>query len=225
MSSIVEEYVLYDLTKKERVAYIAKKDPFLKVERIAQLAETTPHYVRTVLSEANLSLTRLRKEYAQGTKGDVGQNMLFLDVLDAQDLGDLNLVLLNKIVLNNINEYQEVVAEEQYILERSILFEEKESPLMINTTFIVGCSDLKDIHQIKGRKNVVVSEPRIKIESANSQIAEVLNLEETKCILALEKKLFINEELKGLDLIYFSPKETALEIEQSNKLKLVKATG
>lgn len=52
-------------TKKHRVLQEAQRDPFLTVVEIATLASTTPKYVRTVLSEAGLSLAALRKAYAQ----------------------------------------------------------------------------------------------------------------------------------------------------------------
>ncbi|AZR73696.1 hypothetical protein BBF96_10060 [Anoxybacter fermentans] len=52
-------------TKKEFIIRVAKEDPFLKIEEIAEMAGTTPHYVRTILSDANLSLMNLRKEYAR----------------------------------------------------------------------------------------------------------------------------------------------------------------
>lgn len=52
-------------TKKDFIIRLAKKDPFLKIEEIAQLVVTTPRYVRTILSEANLSLMNLREEYAR----------------------------------------------------------------------------------------------------------------------------------------------------------------
>lgn len=52
-------------TKKEYIIRLAKKDPFLKIEEIAEIAQTTQRYVRTILSEANLSLMNLREEYAR----------------------------------------------------------------------------------------------------------------------------------------------------------------
>lgn len=44
---------------------LARRDPFLKIEEIAVHAETTPRYVRTILSEAKVSLMELRKNYAR----------------------------------------------------------------------------------------------------------------------------------------------------------------
>lgn len=52
-------------TKKSLVVDQARRDPFLTVEEIAASVGTTPRYVRTVLSEARLSLAQLRKAYAR----------------------------------------------------------------------------------------------------------------------------------------------------------------
>ncbi len=58
-------YSISSETKKEYIVRLAKEDPFLKIEEISKLAKTTPRYVRTILSEANLSLMNLREEYAR----------------------------------------------------------------------------------------------------------------------------------------------------------------
>ncbi|NLM70071.1 MAG: hypothetical protein GX177_08775 [Firmicutes bacterium] len=52
-------------TIKAKVIQLVQKDPFLSIEEIASQVETTPRYVRTILSEANLSLLQLRKQYAR----------------------------------------------------------------------------------------------------------------------------------------------------------------
>lgn len=52
-------------TIKDRVIQAAHSDPFLSIEEIAALVDTTPRYVRTILSEARLSLMQLRKKYAR----------------------------------------------------------------------------------------------------------------------------------------------------------------
>ncbi len=65
MSSVVE-------TKKEQILHLAQKDPFLKIEEIAASAETTPRYVRTILSEAKISLMHLRRAYARNMERRLG---------------------------------------------------------------------------------------------------------------------------------------------------------
>ncbi|MGM0472228.1 MAG: GntR family transcriptional regulator [Bacillota bacterium] len=56
---------LEELTKKEQIINFARNDPFLKISDIAEYVETTPRYVRTILSEANISLMKLREKYAR----------------------------------------------------------------------------------------------------------------------------------------------------------------
>ncbi|MFW5991622.1 MAG: GntR family transcriptional regulator [Halanaerobiaceae bacterium] len=54
-----------ELTKKEQIINFAQSDPFLKISDIAEYVQTTPRYVRTILSEANISLMKLREKYAR----------------------------------------------------------------------------------------------------------------------------------------------------------------
>lgn len=54
-----------ELTKKEQIINFAQSDPFLKISDIAENVQTTPRYVRTILSEANISLMKLREKYAR----------------------------------------------------------------------------------------------------------------------------------------------------------------
>ena len=54
-----------ELTKKEQIINFAQSDPFLKISDIAKHVETTPRYVRTILSEADISLMKLREKYAK----------------------------------------------------------------------------------------------------------------------------------------------------------------
>lgn len=57
--------VVEEQTKKEQIINLAQNDPFLKISDIAAYVKTTPRYVRTILSEANISLMKLRKRYAR----------------------------------------------------------------------------------------------------------------------------------------------------------------
>ena len=54
-----------DQSIKSRVIALAQTDPFLTVKDLAREAGTTTRYVRTILSEADLSLHELRKAYAR----------------------------------------------------------------------------------------------------------------------------------------------------------------
>lgn len=52
-------------TIKAQVIDIVHRDPFLSIDEIAAQVQTTSRYVRTILSEARLSLLHLRKQYAK----------------------------------------------------------------------------------------------------------------------------------------------------------------
>ncbi|HEX6972266.1 MAG TPA: hypothetical protein VF234_08605 [Limnochordia bacterium] len=52
-------------TKKHQIVALARRDPFLRIGEIAERAGTTPRYVRTILSEAGVSLMALRRYYAR----------------------------------------------------------------------------------------------------------------------------------------------------------------
>lgn len=66
-------------TKKDIILGLARRDPFLTIEEIAKQADTTPRYVRTILSEARLSLMELRKEYARTMQRRLGVDVTVRD--------------------------------------------------------------------------------------------------------------------------------------------------
>lgn len=57
-----------DELKRDKIERLAKEDPFLTIEKIANLANTTTRYVRTVLYEKGISLQELRRVYANSWK-------------------------------------------------------------------------------------------------------------------------------------------------------------
>lgn len=57
---------------KERIIQAAQSDPFLSVEEIARQVGTTQQYVRTILSESGLSLTKMRRAYVKKMERQLG---------------------------------------------------------------------------------------------------------------------------------------------------------
>ncbi|WP_027339341.1 hypothetical protein [Halonatronum saccharophilum] len=223
MSKLVEEYILYDLTKKERVVYLAKKDPFLKVDRIAQLAETTAHYVRTVLSEANLSLTKLRREYAKSNGNRSRQNELLLDLFKAEDSGGLKGIVQDSLILNDYSKYQDIVKKKKDSLEKSVLFKEDGLPIMLNTIFLLSKYGVKDFHRFRERRDVKISDLKIRIEEAKNDLTKYL--EGSRFLLVLEKDISLSGRLVGQDIIYLNPDKMELILTKSkNKFKVVKCS-
>lgn len=66
-------------TKKDLILTLARRDPFLTIDEIAREAGTTARYVRTILSEAKLSLMELRKRYARTMQRRLGVDVVVPD--------------------------------------------------------------------------------------------------------------------------------------------------
>ncbi len=60
---------------KAKVIALAEADPFLTIEELSEQAGTTTRYVRTILSEAGLSLNRLRRQYARRLERRLGEHI------------------------------------------------------------------------------------------------------------------------------------------------------
>ncbi|AGB40433.1 hypothetical protein Halha_0440 [Halobacteroides halobius DSM 5150] len=204
ISRRVDKFNPYDWTKKEKVVYLAKRDPFLKVEKIAQLAETSSHYVRTVLSEANLSLTRLRKEYAQGSDTEVDErNGLLLDILDIKQLNNLTVELeTDEAILNNIDKYNKLKENNNYQLAKTRLFQLKDDVSLINSNLIVTKEAYDSLSKLKEKSNAHFSKIRCSSVLSQKKITRLLNIKENSPIIVIWKEIFINQKLCGVDMIY-----------------------
>lgn len=71
-------------TKKDMIIRLAKSDPFVSIEEVANQADTTNRYVRTILSEAEISLMQLRKEAYQNLEQLYSKAVAEIDSLESQ---------------------------------------------------------------------------------------------------------------------------------------------
>ncbi|SNY19289.1 hypothetical protein SAMN06265827_10594 [Orenia metallireducens] len=75
---------LEEETKKDMIIRLAKSDPFVSIEEVANQADTTNRYVRTILSEAEISLMQLRKEAYQNLEKLYSKAVAEIDSLESQ---------------------------------------------------------------------------------------------------------------------------------------------
>lgn len=215
-----KESNLYELTKKERVIYLAQEDPFLKVEKIAQLAETTSHYVRTVLSEANLSLTKLREDYAREKSTKEEQNKFLLDLLDLSELGAINSKEQNEVIVNE--DYNFAKRGENELIE-TLLFTAGEEPLFVSSLLFSSKLSISDISQLQRIEDISVSDLEVEIKSSSQQLADILNLEEDSLLFTLKKKIYLADKFQGINIVYFSAQKFKLSCDDGlEKIKLFK---
>ena len=218
----IKESNLYELTKKERVIYLAQEDPFLKVEKIAQLAETTSHYVRTVLSEADLSLTKLREDYARKKVNSREEDQLLFEVLELSDLGNIKHEIQENFILNQT--YNFVVQGSKQIKE-TILFKENEEPLFISSVFFSSDLPISEMKQLKQIENIIFSSLGIEVQSGKKELLELLNLNDKfdKQLLTLKKEIYLSNELQGVNVIYFPVNKIKLDFDNLlQKVKVLK---
>ncbi|HKM43677.1 MAG TPA: UTRA domain-containing protein [Limnochordia bacterium] len=69
---------------KAKVIALAQSDPYLTVKDLAREAGTTTRYVRTILSEADLSLHEMRRLYARRLERDGRRSTGPREILDVQ---------------------------------------------------------------------------------------------------------------------------------------------
>ncbi|MBM7558038.1 hypothetical protein [Halanaerobacter jeridensis] len=216
----VKECNLYELTKKERVIYLAQEDPFLKVEKIAQLAETTSHYVRTVLSEADLSLTKLRENYARKKVSSSEENKLVFEVLELSELGNINYEVQENLILNQSYEF---VKQGSKQIAETVLFKEDERPLFISSTFFASKLAITEIKQLKKVENVRFSAVELEVEKGRQQLLQILNSKPGSYLLTLKKKLYFSDQLQGINVVYFPVNQIKLNFNNSlQQIKVLK---
>lgn len=119
--------VVEEQTKKEQIINLAQNDPFLKISDIAAYVKTTPRYVRTILSEANISLMKLRKRYARSMERQLRlqeeeRKEAHLSMVDGADYlhrGEMEM----QLVQNNLE--QDIAGESLYRISQVSFFQER----------------------------------------------------------------------------------------------------
>lgn len=155
------------VTKKEQILHLARKDPFLRIEEIAAQADTTPRYVRTILSEAKLSLMALRRKYARTMEQrlgiDVTVNRSGQGLTDALSLAGnqlgVNRVQVEKVLVPPLAEALEVDPHEP-LLKVSRVRLVNDRPFFVN--------------EVVTHKSLVVSED---VVSSEKPLRQLLGLE------------------------------------------------
>ena len=216
----IEESNLYELTKKERVIYLAQEDPFLKVDKIAQLAETTSHYVRTVIYEDDLSFIKLRKSYSMKKAKKKKKNKLLVESLELSDLKNIDQRLQENMIFNQKYDF---LIKDSNKLGETILFLDNEVPLFISSIFFSSPLAIEKIEQLKRIKNVNFSPLEMEVQPANKQLVKILNLKFNNSLLTLKKEIYFSSQLRGINVVYFPANQFKLNFDDVlQSIKVIK---
>lgn len=183
---------------KARVIALAMEDPFLTVENLANRAETTAPYVRTILSEAGLSLNRMRKDYARKLERRLGER--------AEESSDFELELtITQLKGEGVRPLVKSWAGKELSRARSLFRQEGHvfygelfTPLELRV--LTPYTNLRELLPISPE----AAEQWAEIVTIPAHLAEALGMERDCQILKLSTLLQHKNELCALEVVWFS---------------------
>ncbi|MFW6381023.1 MAG: hypothetical protein ACOCZ3_00645 [Bacillota bacterium] len=223
-------------TKKEIILEGVQKDPFLKIEELAKRADTTPRYVRTILSEANVSLMKLRKEYARKMETrhrKVNEQLLITYLLNVPFAVNDRVKAQNDLIFNNPGDFNKLpgnIKEDYYHF--SYLHTYKSSPWCINTVIIDkeyleadSRLEFQEISDYLGKfmnEEFTPSAIKLEIERSTGQVAGELNVSPLTPIFRGEQSLYGSSKVRVLMLAYFNPDNINISLSVNNGLVITR---
>ncbi len=227
-------------TKKEIILENAQKDPFLKIEDLAKLADTTSRYVRTILSEGNISLMGLRKQYARSME-NIYKNAvdkLLFNYLQQTTLARLTDTLsLSELLFNSPQEFNDLpgnIWEDYYY--QSYLHQIKEKPWCVSTVFLDkdlyglnggSLSESELILELSNKLETVdleLSDIELEIELSTNQLARVLDVALLSPLFRVKQTIKQDARITALMLVYFNSKQITLSLSYKDGLLINRKT-
>ncbi|MCK8828089.1 UTRA domain-containing protein [Natroniella acetigena] len=209
---------LEELTKKEQIINYARHDPFLKISEIAENVETTPRYVRTILSEANISLMELREKHARNMEQRLERKEYNLQKATVQLLKGKGKIEVGEIKFKKIEdvEVDELVKvseeEELYKIVQKKLVDGNPYGLQevitylssnINQQRIADLDSLYELFNDNGLDNLKFRSNVMQVEKANPMLATKLALEKSEPVIKSQRVILIDKLPIAIENYYF----------------------
>ncbi|MFW6035872.1 MAG: GntR family transcriptional regulator [Halothermotrichaceae bacterium] len=215
-----------ELTKKEQIINFAQSDPFLKISDIAEYVQTTPRYVRTILSEANISLMKLREKYARNMEkrlkndehNELQAKVSLREEYSYNDLG-ISKIEIESADENNYSEIErfrqdddlvkifqvQTIDDEPYYVHELITFMEKD----INKRRIKNLESVYDLLGRKGINHLQFMNNVITIESPTNIIRRYFSGADN--LLVSKRVVLLNKIPIGIEKMYIRTDLTKFE--------------
>ena len=189
-------------SKKGQVIALAKADPFLTVKDLAKEAATTTRYVRTILSEAQLSLHEMRRSYARRLQLNAGVIELPEDISVQEEL-TITKVVGGKVV-PDIPSWAELELFQASIVRRSssvLCYVQLLTPEQL--TISVKPHDLRELLPEWCRAKLEIGGQKAMIQRAPEGLAAALALPEPSQIVKLMTFLTVDDRPVAVELKWF----------------------
>ncbi len=192
-----------DGSVKAQVIALATKDPFLTVEELAQIVGTTNRYVRTILSEADLSLDLMRRNYARILEKRLGEQR---EVIPLPAEGELQ---IKKIPGSEISEHvgewskQEIFQASAFFKTGDqIRYEQLITPERIDLKS--HYSGLRELLPSESSASLVVNEQKAEILWAPDNLSSALGCIHSSQVFKLTTVLHSSGLPHAIEICWFS---------------------
>ena len=215
-----------ELTKKEQIINFAQSDPFLKISDIAEYVETTPRYVRTILSEADISLMNLREKYARNMeerlkdnkyrdlqakvslKKEYRNNKIHAGTIKVQKISDKGFSDIQRIKDDDrlLRIYQvQYVDETPYCIHELITYMDKD----INEERLSNLDSIYDLLGRKGINRLQFMNNIITVETPDKKYREFFKAQDK--VVSCHRTVLLNKIPIGLEKINLKSNLTKME--------------
>ncbi|MCK8817125.1 UTRA domain-containing protein [Natroniella sulfidigena] len=209
---------LEELTKKEQIINYARHDPFLKISEIAENVETTPRYVRTILSEANISLMELREKHARNMEQRLERKEYNLQKATVQlmkgkgkiEVGEIKFKRIKDVEVDELVKVEE--EEELYKIVQKKLVDGNPYGLQeiitylssnINQQRIADLDSLYELFNDNGLDNLKFRSNVMQVEKANPMLANKLELKNNEPVIKSQRVILIDKLPVAIENYYF----------------------
>ncbi|MFW5980084.1 MAG: hypothetical protein ACOCQ2_01815 [Halanaerobiales bacterium] len=221
-------------SKKQKIIDFVKNDPFLKIDELAKLADTTTKYVRTTLSEANISLMKMRKKYVRKIEGEgKSQQFLFTYLIENSLYKNDKIKDVSELILNNPQDLNYFFGDfkENYIykfFKHSIgemvwsisgIFVPKTYEEILKNTSNLSNNKLYNLkNELKAEEIIDISNINIEIERAIEPLAGSLGIKQMSSVFKITQFIKLKEDKRLLLLAYFPSDRVNLSLSDNRGL-------
>jgi hypothetical protein len=207
-----------ELTKKEQIINFAQNDPFLKISDIAEYVQTTPRYVRTILSEANISLMKLREKYARSMEKrlqvqdapiDAQNAVRFRPIQGGLKAGEIQIQLIFE---EEYEELQKINKDEKLWRINQICYS-AEKPFCVKEIITFFPEDLtnekvesmESVYELFGRKGInrlLFQDNIVRFDPPNEEVRKLLNVKKMELVMIISRYILLNKIPIGMENYY-----------------------